>query len=142
MPCRRRSFCASGDMFRIGLRLSGMRSLRRMRHQGDWTGWLPKRSRSTGLDAAPRFLPMESRAIRSFWDAYHSLPEPVQRAALKQYRLWLADPRHPSLHFKRVGRFWSARVNDDYRVVGVQDDDVIVWFFIGSHADYERLLKS
>lgn len=85
---------------------------------------------------------MRSRAVRSFWNAYHALPESVQRTALKQYRLWLLDPRHPSLRFKRVGPFWSARVNDDYRAVGVQDDDAIIWFFIGTHADYERLLRS
>jgi len=85
---------------------------------------------------------MRSRAVRSFWDRFHALPEPIQRTAIKQYRLWLQDPRHPSIRFKKVGRFWSARVTDDYRAVAVSDGDDIIWFFIGTHSDYERLLRT
>ena len=84
---------------------------------------------------------MKSRAVRSFWDGYRGLPAPIQRAALKQYRLWLQDPQHPSLRFKKVGSHWSARITDDYRAVGIADGGVVVWYFIGSHADYDRLLK-
>ncbi|WP_446686561.1 ParE family toxin-like protein [Rhizobium laguerreae] len=51
------------------------------------------------------------------------------------------DPRHPSLHFKRVGRFWSARVGASWRALAVSDGDDIIWFWIGSHADYDKLLK-
>ncbi|WP_445944940.1 ParE family toxin-like protein [Rhizobium sp. WSM1274] len=51
------------------------------------------------------------------------------------------DPRHPSLHFKRVGRFWSARVGTSWRALAVRDGDDIIWFWIGSHADYDKLLK-
>ncbi|MGD0133462.1 MAG: hypothetical protein ABSE57_15530 [Bryobacteraceae bacterium] len=50
------------------------------------------------------------------------------------------DPRHPSLHFKKIERFWSARVGLDYRAVGVGISDGVLWFWIGNHADYERLL--
>jgi hypothetical protein len=84
---------------------------------------------------------MKSRAIRSFWDAYHALPKEIQRAAIKQYKLWLSDPYHPSLRFKKVGAHWSARVTDDYRAVGIMDGDTIIWYFIGNHAEYARLLK-
>ncbi|MBW8786898.1 MAG: hypothetical protein JF594_03980 [Rhizobium leguminosarum] len=51
------------------------------------------------------------------------------------------DPRHPSLHFKRVGRFWSARVGTSWRALAVRDGDDIIWFWIGSHADYDKLPK-
>jgi hypothetical protein len=29
----------------------------------------------------------------------------------------------------------------DYRALGVREGDEIIWFWIGSHADYDRLLS-
>jgi hypothetical protein len=84
---------------------------------------------------------MESRAVGAFWGAYNSLTPEVQRAAKKQYQLWIDDPRHPSIRFKKVGNYWSARVTDDFRALGIMDEDTVIWFFIGSHADYIRMLK-
>jgi hypothetical protein len=55
-------------------------------------------------------------------------------ALLRQY------PRHRSLHFKKVGNFWSARVGRHYRALAVEVDEDLVWFWIGSHADYDELL--
>ncbi len=51
------------------------------------------------------------------------------------------NPRHPSLHFKKVGRFWSARVGLQHRALAVEVEDGLLWFWIGSHADYDRLVK-
>jgi hypothetical protein len=85
---------------------------------------------------------MESRAVTSFWDGFNKLPAVIQRAAQKQYRLWLDDLRHPSVRFKKVGNFWSARVTDDFRALGIMDGDTVIWFFIGSHAEYERMLNA
>jgi hypothetical protein len=84
---------------------------------------------------------MKSRAVCSFWDGYHELPKEIQKAALKQYNLWLQDPHHPSLRFKKVGSHWSVRVTDDYRSVGIMDGDTVIWYFIGTHAEYNRVLK-
>ena len=59
------------------------------------------------------------------------------------YRLFLADPGHPGLRFKKLPPFedlWSVRITGDYRAIGRRKEDVIVWFFIGSHADYDQLL--
>ncbi len=84
---------------------------------------------------------MKSQATHKFWDAYSALPENLQRLALKQYRLWLSDPRHPSVNFKKVGSYWSARVTDDYRALGVMTGDTVIWFWIGTHAEYERIIK-
>jgi hypothetical protein len=50
------------------------------------------------------------------------------------------NPRHPSLHFRQVGRFWSVRVGIHYRAVAVEHEGNMVWFWIGGHADYDRLL--
>ena len=84
---------------------------------------------------------MNSRAVSSFWDGYWRLPERVRKIADEQYRLWGENPNHPSLRFKNVARFWSARVTRGYRALGVMDGDSIIWFFIGSHSEYERLIK-
>jgi len=84
---------------------------------------------------------MKSRAVESSWRGFNRLPTDIQRAAEKQYRLWLEDPRHPSVRFKKIGVYWSARVTDDFRALGIMYGDTVIWFFIGSHAEYERLLK-
>jgi hypothetical protein len=51
-----------------------------------------------------------------------------------------ADPRHPSIHLKRVGEYWSARVGLDHRALGVDDEGAISWFWIGTHAEYDKLI--
>jgi hypothetical protein len=84
---------------------------------------------------------MKSSATRNFWATYHALPKEIQKLALQKYRLWQKDTSHPSLNFKKVGRYWSARVTDDYRAVGIKDGDSIVWFWVGTHADYNSLIK-
>lgn len=86
---------------------------------------------------------MISHTSSRFWDAYAELPEEVKRRARKAYRLFEENPRHPSLRFKKVhteAPIYSVRITRDYRALGVRDGEVIVWFWIGSHADYERLL--
>jgi hypothetical protein len=85
---------------------------------------------------------MNSRTDPSFWNAYWALPERIQRTARKQYYLWLSDPHHPSVRFKKVGEYWSARVNDDYRALAIMDEDTVIWFWIGSHKRYDRLIKN
>jgi len=84
---------------------------------------------------------MKSRAVASFWHGYNRLPQPIQELAIKQYKLWLANPHHPSVRFKKIGARWSARVTDDYRSIGVMDGDVVIGFFIGTHAQYNQVLK-
>jgi hypothetical protein len=87
---------------------------------------------------------MNSRATADFWDCYARLPEKVQERARTIFRLWLKYPYHPSLHFKRVKSggedVWSVRVGIHWRALGLRDSDTIVWFWIGSHADYDRLI--
>jgi hypothetical protein len=84
---------------------------------------------------------MKSRATTQFWKHYGALPPYIRGQAQKQFRLWLSDARHPSVRFKKIRSYWSARVTDDYRVLGVMVEDTVVWFWIGSHAEYERIIK-
>ena len=84
---------------------------------------------------------MRHYASPSFWSAYHTLPEAVRDQADKGFELLKADTRHPSLHFKRVGSYWSARIGLRYRALATEVDGGLLWFWIGSHADYDRLVS-
>jgi hypothetical protein len=78
-----------------------------------------------------------------FVECFLRLPTTVQAHARRAYRLWTADPRHPSLHFKRVGRtepVFSVRVGIAWRALGLLEGDTITWFWIGSHAEYDQML--
>jgi mRNA-degrading endonuclease RelE of RelBE toxin-antitoxin system len=88
---------------------------------------------------------MKSFTNERFRKLYRALPEDVRKQAREAYRKFMANPQHPSLHFKRVNNtrpIFSARINVDYRVLGVLDEDEIVWFWIGSHSDYDKILKN
>jgi hypothetical protein len=80
------------------------------------------------------------RASPCFWCCYHQLSEDVQRLANRCYVLLRQNPRHPSLHFKKVGRFWSVRVGLHYRAIAVEQGTDLVWFWIGLHDEYNRLV--
>jgi len=77
-----------------------------------------------------------------FWQAYDALPPEVQRLADENFALLKRDPNHPSLHFKKVGRFRSARVGLHYRALAVQEGADLIWFWIGRHDEYDRLIGS
>jgi hypothetical protein len=64
----------------------------------------------------------------------------IQQLADKNYELLMAAPDHLSLHFKKVGPYCSVRVGIAYRALGVEVGDTIVWFWIGKHDEYERLI--
>jgi len=87
---------------------------------------------------------MNSRTTSQFWKLYRSLPEEVQRRADKAYQLWLLNPYAQSLYFKRVGKqqpVYSVRIGREYRALGLLQGDTVLWFWIGAHDVYERLLK-
>jgi hypothetical protein len=79
-------------------------------------------------------------ATPAFWRLYDALPAEVRELANKSFELLRNDPRHPSLHLKAIGRFWSARIGAHYRALAIRDGEDFVWFWIGSHASYDRLL--
>ncbi len=87
---------------------------------------------------------MKSYTTERFRKSYSRLPQSIQDQAQEAYQIFKKDPYHPSLNFKRVHSrepIYSARVSLDYRVVGVLTKQDIVWFWIGSHSDYDKLLK-
>ncbi len=88
---------------------------------------------------------MESRVTPGFWKAFGGLLAGIQQRARSACQTFLANPTHPGLQFKCVGTtlpLWSARVSRDYRAVGQRRGGVIVWFWIGTHAEYDRLLRA
>lgn len=85
---------------------------------------------------------MKSAANPRFWKAYKKLPLEIQRTARKNYRLWQRDPRHPSLRFEKKGKVWGVRIGAHYRALAEQRGDTFYWFWIGTHADYDKLLAS
>lgn len=84
---------------------------------------------------------MNSSTTRRFRKSYIGLTEEERKQAKKQFKLWLEDPNHPSLQFKPVGPFWSARVNEEIRALAYQKEAAFYWFWIGHHREYEKLLK-
>lgn len=77
----------------------------------------------------------------AFWACYKALPKPVQRLADKSFSLLKKDPFHPSFYFKKVGRFRAVRVGLFYRALGVDIAEGVLWFWIGSHTDYDNLIS-
>ena len=80
-----------------------------------------------------------------FWKEYRALPADIRERADKQFALLKANPRHPSLQFKKLterrGReIWSARVTRKYRALAAKDDNDYVWFWIGEHDMYDDLI--
>ena len=88
---------------------------------------------------------MRSHATPRFWAAYRELPPDIRDLARKAYHLFLENPQHPSLHFKKVHTrdpVYSVRVTLGYRALGLLEDEDLTWFWIGPHAEYDRLLGS
>ena len=87
---------------------------------------------------------MKSVGTRRFWNLYEALPPEVQRLATKNYHLWRSDTNHPSLRFRRLqasnDRF-TIRIGDHYRAVGRKEADTITWIWIGTHAEYDSLIR-
>jgi hypothetical protein len=87
---------------------------------------------------------MKSRTTKQFWELLAALPDQVRRQAREAYVRFQQDPNQPGLQFKRVhtkALVYSARINIHYRAVGTVSGDEIVWFWIGSHTDYDALLS-
>ena len=85
---------------------------------------------------------MISRTRRSFWSLYDKLDGNTKAAARRTYELFRENPEHGSLRFKKLGGYpdvWSVRINEQYRAVGRKQGDTVVWFWIGSHNDFDKM---
>ena len=85
---------------------------------------------------------MRHFATPGFWYHHRHLPAEIRTLADRCFRTLEADPRHPSLRFKEIGPYWSARVGRDHRALAVERADGLVWFWIGAHDRYEEKIKS
>ena len=83
------------------------------------------------------------RATPQFWRLYDQLPEEARSLADRSFSLLKKNPRHPSLHFKKVRTdLWSVRIGLAYRALAAEEQGVLIWFWIGPHDEYERILDS
>jgi len=85
---------------------------------------------------------MEHFADRAFWISYEKLPAQIQELADKNFTLLKENPKHPSLHFKKAGKYWSVRIGDHYRALAREVDGGFLWGWIGTHAEYDRRIKA
>jgi hypothetical protein len=81
------------------------------------------------------------RTTERFWRCFENLPDPVQKISKKNFELLKNNPAHPSLHFKKIGAFWSARVGMNYRALAIEDGNNFIWVWIGTHDEYEKVIK-
>jgi mRNA-degrading endonuclease RelE of RelBE toxin-antitoxin system len=86
---------------------------------------------------------VKSRTTTQFRKQFADLPTAVQVQTRKAYQQFAQDPGYPGLRFKKVHPklpIYSARINQDYRVVGQMEGDTVIWFWVGPHAEYDLLL--
>jgi plasmid maintenance system killer protein len=87
---------------------------------------------------------MKSVLHPQFRKAFGGLPSDIREQARRAYRLFRDNPFHTSLHFKALQQnkpFYSVRINRNYRAVGLYDGDTIIWFWIGTHSEYDKLIS-
>jgi hypothetical protein len=85
---------------------------------------------------------VKSNTTQRFWQLFATLPPEARKIAAKNYQLWLRDPQHPSLRFRRLqgsDDLYTVRIGDRYRAIGEMESGEITWTWIGSHADYNNL---
>jgi hypothetical protein len=87
---------------------------------------------------------VNSQLTDDFLACFAKLPDAVKEQARKAYRLWRNNTHHPSLQFKKIHNhesLYSIRVSRGWRALGLLEGNTISWFWIGSHADYDKLIK-
>jgi hypothetical protein len=87
---------------------------------------------------------VKSELTEEFLACFRRLPERIRRLARKNYQIWRADLQHPGIDFKRVGKrspVYSVRIGIGWRALGLKQADTMLWFWIGSNAEYDRMLK-
>ncbi len=87
---------------------------------------------------------MKSRTVPDFWKLFDNLPSEIQNRAFKAYRQWRAHPFAGALRFKRVSEsepVYSVRIGHEYRALGLLESDIVYWYFIGNHDEYERAIR-
>jgi hypothetical protein len=83
---------------------------------------------------------LKHHASSRFWALYDALPAEVRATADRNFQVLRRNPKHPSLRFKKLGKLWSVRIGSNYRALGTEVEDGILWIWIGTHAEYDRIL--
>jgi len=91
---------------------------------------------------SPKSHSMISSTKASFRKRFNKLPPAIREAAVEAYRVWLRDPWDPGLHFKKVGVYWSVRIGDGFRALATRDGERVIWFWIGPHDEYLRMIRN
>jgi mRNA-degrading endonuclease RelE of RelBE toxin-antitoxin system len=78
--------------------------------------------------------------VLHFGHVIRKLPLSIQKLADRKFALLKTNPKHPSLHLKKVRKYYSTRVGRKYRVLGVEVEEGLIWFWIGTHAEYDKLM--
>jgi hypothetical protein len=87
---------------------------------------------------------MKSTCTKEFWKLFANLPTYVQTQADSAYKRFKRDPYYPSLHFKCINKqesIYSVRIGNSYRALGSKVGDTIIWYWIGSHEDYNHFIS-
>ena len=84
---------------------------------------------------------MKHFASPSFWNCLEKLPKDIQDLANKNFDLLKKDTFHPSLHLKKVPPYWSVRVGKRHRALAVEVESGLLWFWIGTHAEYDQIVR-
>jgi hypothetical protein len=105
---------------------------------GSWTPWLTKPFAISKTVDAPN---CESLREQEVLTCYDRLSPEIRTLADENFELLRKNPRHPSLHFKEVGRYGSVRGGEKHRTLGVESPRGIVWFWIGLHSEYDRITR-
>ncbi len=84
---------------------------------------------------------MNHFTVPSFWEKYSRLPKEIKKLADKNFRLLKENQNHPSLHLKKIERYYSVRVGIRYRALGIEVENGIIWFWIGTHSEYDEMIK-
>lgn len=88
---------------------------------------------------------MNSLTTERFRKAFNELPEKIKILAKKNYNLWKSNPTHKSLRYKKISQtreIYSIRIGKGWRAIGTKEDDNMIWFWVGSHSEYDKLIKS
>jgi hypothetical protein len=88
---------------------------------------------------------VNSHLTKDFVKLFKNLPNRLKILARKNYLIWKDNPNHPSLNFKEIkskSNIYSVRIGIGWRAIGVINNYNIIWFWIGTHSEYDKLINS
>jgi mRNA-degrading endonuclease RelE of RelBE toxin-antitoxin system len=86
---------------------------------------------------------VKSQRTKKFKKIFNKLPSHVQAQVEIAYEHFKRDPWYSSLEFKCVNKgesIYSIRIGIHYRALGYMRDDTIIWYWVGTHSDYDHLI--